>query len=355
MKNLLNRIIFKLIIFIIKNNLDSHFLRNFLFKDNLKNLLILTGLSPYFAKFKEKIILLQKIKIFQHDKNLFFNIPVNTDDQKILDTLNDKGITSKLSLFIPKNEILFVNKYFEQKDYYDSHMPLVSKRRKVNLDPEGAYMSYDFNTQLNCLPILKLCLNERVISIAEKYLGTVPILYSINTFRTLPKKLAFTHGFHRDVENIKMLVFFIFWTDTNKDDGAFEQIYYTHKPSQKLSHILENNNLNLLPKDENNFFKLTTSYGHDEKYFKIFQKEKIFSSYGKSGHIATADTFGIHRGTSVKTPRLVTWIRFGVTQERGISVKSSELENNINLEGECSKFYRKNKYRSVLDKLLNEK
>ena len=82
-----------------------------------------------------------------------------------------------------------------------------------------------------CLPILKLCLNKRVISIAEKYLETFPILYSVNTFRTLPKKTAFTHGFHRDVENLKMLVFFVFWTDTNKNDGAFEQINYTHKQS----------------------------------------------------------------------------------------------------------------------------
>ena len=150
-----------------------------------------------------------------------------------------------------------------------------------------------------------------------------------------------------------MLVFFIFWTDTNKDDGAFEQIYYTHKPSQKLSNILENNDSNLLPKDGNDFFKLTTSYGNDEKYLKVFQNENIFASYGKSGHIATADTFGIHRGTPVKTPRLVTWIRFGAAQERGI--KNSEIENNINLEGECSKFYRKSRYKSVFDKLLNEK
>ena len=139
----------------------------------------------------KKRIILEKIKIHQLYKNLFFNIPINTDDQKILDTLNDKGITSRLSVSIPKNEISYVNNYFKQKDYYDFHIPIISKRKKVNSDPESAYMSYDFNTQLNCLPILKLCLNERIISIAEKYLGTVPILYSINTFRTLPKKLAF--------------------------------------------------------------------------------------------------------------------------------------------------------------------
>ena len=44
------------------------------------------------------------------------------------------------------------------------------------------YKSYDYNCQLNSLPILKVCLNDQITKLAYDYLGTIPKIYSINTF-----------------------------------------------------------------------------------------------------------------------------------------------------------------------------
>ena len=41
-----------------------------------------------------------------------------------------------------------------------------------------------------------------------------------------------------------MVSVFIYWTKTLNDDGAFEQIKFTHKPSKKLEDIL-NKKLNI--------------------------------------------------------------------------------------------------------------
>ena len=91
--------------------------------------------------------------------------------------------------------------YFSKKHFYDSHTPIISNRKNFDQKPSGAYMSYDLNTQLNCKPLLELCLNEKIIKSAQKYLECPPILFSINTFKTLPNQKAFTHSFHRDLDD----------------------------------------------------------------------------------------------------------------------------------------------------------
>ena len=124
-------------------------------------------------------------------------------------------------------------------NFYDSHVPQQNNRKNLYEKPSGAYKSYDYETQLNNSTLLKLCVNEKIVKIAEEYLGVVPKIFSINTFTTLPGQKAFTHNFHRDIDNLKWLVVFIYWTDTSSDDGAFQQIKFTHKPSAKLESILK--------------------------------------------------------------------------------------------------------------------
>ena len=44
----------------------------------------------------------------------------------------------------------------------------------------------------------------------------------------MPDKTAFTHGFHRDLDDFLWLTVFVYWTDTFEDDGAFEPVFYNH-------------------------------------------------------------------------------------------------------------------------------
>ena len=52
-------------------------------------------------------------------------------------------------------------------------------------------------------------------------------------------------------------------------------------------------------------------YGFNDLYEKIF-KNKIVKFYGKPGSYIICDTIGLHSGSPVQSPRLVTWFRFGL-------------------------------------------
>jgi len=178
----------------------------------------------------------------------------------------------------------------------------------------------------------------------------LPRIYSINTFYTLPGQKAFTHNFHRDIDNLKWLVVFIYWTRTFDDDGAFEQIEYTHKPSKKLADFLKKN------KKYNNsfdkFFKMTTSYNDQDQYSSLF-KDKIKKVYGNPGKIVACDTAGLHRGTSVKTQRLVTWIRYGAMESRQKILNLEEsLKDKIILDRHNMQFLNNSKFKEVLSDIV---
>jgi len=63
------------------------------------------------------------------------------------------------------------------------------------------------------------------------------------------------------------------------------------------------------------FNKTIPGYGKDDLYTS-FLSQDIESVYGASGSVYGIDNFGLHRGTPTKTPRLVTWVRFGVGKYR---------------------------------------
>ena len=63
---------------------------------------------------------------------------------------------------------------------------------------------------------------------------------------------------------------------------------------------------------------MSKTLGYSKARGRLYKagKENILRVYGNSGKIVAADTAGLHRGTTVKKERLVTWIRYGVTASR---------------------------------------
>ena len=227
-------------------------------------------------------------------------------------------------------------------------------RKNPNEKPSGAYKSYDYETQLNNPTLLKLCINEKIVKIAEEYLGVVPKIFSINTFNTLPGQKAFTHNFHRDIDNLKWLVVFIYWTNTSPDDGAFQQIKFTHKPSAKLESILKKEP-KIFSSNFDSFFKKSLGYSQSDNYMKFF-KDHINSIYGNAGTIVACDTLGLHRGTAVKKNRLVTWIRYGVMKSRQKNLNAAEtLSKKVTLSKENMIILQSSKFKDVLSDIIKIK
>lgn len=125
---------------------------------------------------------------------------------------------------------------------------------------------------------------------AREYFDEQPLLYSVNAFWTQPAPgqpdYQDTHSWHRDGDDRKQLVAFIFGTCVDKpSDGA--HLY------QKGTHLLRDDQL-----------------GRD---FRAPPPEDIVSVTGRAGAVFLADTNGVHMGLRPSAPRLLLWARWGVS------------------------------------------
>ncbi len=316
----------------------------------------ISGQKIYYETERNKNYFIKTLSKFQKNNNKFFNFDAKDLNKEVLGDLKKQGICKFETFKIENNVVHNVNNYFNNTEhYYESHSPIPKNKKLKHERTESLYTSYDLTTQLNCTDLLKICLDGRLISIAQNYIGSKPRLYSLNTFKTLPSKKTsnqkyFTHEFHRDVDNIKWVVFFIFWTDTDKDNGGFQQIKYSHSNSPKLKDLIKSNSQFI---STESFIQNTIpGYGKDTQYKEIF-KENIFHCYGKSGTIISCDTFGLHKGMPVKTPRLVTWIRYGSFVSRQKQNKSPDLNYKADLNTESKLIYKSSKYKEVLNDIVN--
>ncbi len=338
------------------------FISNFSPKLNIINYLfnLLKKLSfeaIYFAKYsdKEKILryLKKKQEIYQKEiDEKYSNHPINDNMGSVLEDLNYSGISEKLKIEIYDKEITEFVENMNSSHYYDNHVPTKDTKKNLNTKPQGAYKSYDYNTQLNNQTLLRLCCEPSIVKIAEKYLGVAPRIYSINTFNTIPGQKAFTHDFHRDIDNLKWLVVFIYWTKTLPDDGAFEQINFTHKPSKQIKNLL-NKDPSIYSDNFDDFYKKTITYGQNEDNINKIFKDEIRTVYGNPGKIVACDTSALHRGTPVKSERLVTWIRYGAIESRQKVLNLDEiLKQKIVLNDNNMKILRNSKYKEVLSDIV---
>ena len=132
--------------------------------------------------------MIEFIKNISKNKNSEFPLEIDKvykskNLKETLDEINEYGFSEKIKLVIEKDEPKNVVKYFDKADYYDGHIPFFGPKKKYNINPDSAYKSYDYETQLNNSTLLKICINENIIKLAERYLKCPPKIYSINTFK----------------------------------------------------------------------------------------------------------------------------------------------------------------------------
>jgi len=127
--------------------------------------------------------------------------------------------------------------------------------------------------------------------LAQNYFGESPRLYSMNGFWTQPSdspEYRDTHEWHRDADDRKQLVMFIYGTDIKQTtNGAHIYQKGTHRDADKS---MQGYNAGCnVPLD------------------------RIETVIGDAGTIFMADTSAIHMGLRPDKPRLLIWARFGVS------------------------------------------
>ena len=238
-------------------------------------------------------------------KNLNLNLEI---DRKVYELTNK----SYLKLFeISQLEVKSAIEYFYNQKIYNSHIPLNNCTNKlINIEEflktENCNLgSFDIATSLNSNVIKKICSMELIWKIAKKYLNSNRVkIYSINTMLT--KKSKEKHDvfdLHRDFDCASSLVFFIYWTDTSKINGATKVLPGSHL------------------------------FLHDKRLKNYVNESLVKYLDDKGGSVFAFDTWALHAGNSdITSPRLVTWIRFC-----SMPAASYYLDNNYLFKENLSK------------------
>ena len=101
--------------------------------------------------------------------------------------LQKEGIHENINIQIPDYEREEVIKYIENSNFHDAHVKSDKQTKKSDEKVLGPYKSYNYSIQLNNPTLLKICLNPKLLKIAQLYLG-YQLLDSINAV-TLPPSL----------------------------------------------------------------------------------------------------------------------------------------------------------------------
>jgi hypothetical protein len=153
-------------------------------------------------------------------------------------------------------------------------------------NPKGVKFIYKTDDLIKIDGIQKLLLDKQILTIAQNYLGALPIIDIVTAWWISTSKFADKNAaqyWHFDMDRPKWLKVFIFLTDCSETSGPHCYIAKTHK-----NHSLP-------------FSILKKGYARieDELIYKSFPKSNIRTFVAKKGSILFEDTRGLHKGQNV--------------------------------------------------------
>ncbi len=223
-------------------------------------------------------------------------IKIKKNDDKILDDnykniiieIREKGFCNVSNIFNLKDkDAENVKNFFKTKELYNGHDPLQSDLKKINYSKiynheakheifNKGYFSFDVETSLENQLINNLFTSKKLKIIADLYCGFDTEPYTISTMLNIKKEILHpVTSFHRDTDDFISLGFFIYWSKTDKNNGATKYKIGSHR------------------KDNNN--------------------NSEFILEANPGTIIAGDWMGLHSGNQKMEDRerLITMIRFG--------------------------------------------
>ena len=239
--------------------------------------------------------------------------------------LNDVGYARAGSL-LSAGQIGDILGHFADRPCFDAHVAAQSDGRPSTVEDlatRAHFGCYRPEDVVIAPHILELANDPRILSAVGSYLGCVPSLYSMNAWWSFPRdNLArLTQTFHRDEDDFKNCVLFLYLTNT-QDDGRHEYIRHSHRPEELARHMKGRGDLTVeMPNGET----LSVSRGLDELFdgngygpgredvYRALFGHLIDPIGGKAGDAFLTDPDGLHRASHpTKQPRLIVWLRYGM-------------------------------------------
>ena len=296
---------YHLLFILITDKLFFNFLRIFNFKNSIikkinKNEFNFAARGMK-VDFKNEVI--KRVERFNTIKDL------NEFQNSKLSELRAKGYT-ELGVFFTKEECISFINALTNKKYYNSQVPLQSSGKQfefkgVELEKKDykkkSYFCFTPDQFMDHQVLKKLSNSEAINKIINAYLGFKSNIYSaITWFNKKSDENHHVETLHRDYDDFKFLVLFIYWTDVDKLNGATKFIPSSHLTDQ------------------------------------INKSVKEVYLEGKQGTIFLADTSALHSGTKIisENHRIISWLRYGslvnsATLQDGFTITPSEGLNKV--------------------------
>lgn len=238
--------------------------------------------------------------------------------------LHDHGY-ARVGRLLSAGQVTDLLAYFADRPCFNAHV--VAQSDQVESRPDdlagrshfGSYRAHD----VVCAPhILELANSPRILDAVGNYLGCVPSLYSMNAWWSFPRPefgTGITQNFHRDGDDYKNCVLFLYLTDTFAD-GCHEYIRFSHKPDALVNRLGRHGRFTVEREDgekmevSENLDELfeNTGYGRDDIYRALFS-DLVEPITGAAGEGFLTDPDGLHRATHpMRQRRLIVWLRYGM-------------------------------------------
>lgn len=241
-------------------------------------------------------------KILQNIEKIFFKKRVKLasefklNDEQVIryhELLNEGLIVNPLIL--DSDVIKNIKESLSSKLCHDPEKPELGYF-SINNSPQGIGRAFYMCEDLVKIPkVIEIANNSVILNYVTNYFGALPSIDYIGCWWSMPlKQTSLTQKFHRDIDTLHSLKFFIYLTDVTDDSGP---------------HIYTKNSLH-------SNFKTSKDRMHDDKEIESnFESESILKLKGKAGLSFLADTFGFHKGlVPEKNPRLILQVIYSLKQ-----------------------------------------
>ncbi|MSP49856.1 MAG: hypothetical protein EXQ95_11100 [Alphaproteobacteria bacterium] len=179
--------------------------------------------------------------------------------------------------------------------------------------------AYAYRSVITAPHLLTLANDPRLLALAEAHLGCVPTLYSLHawwSFGGRADKARLTQDFHRDPDDFRFCVMFIYLTDVLDDEtGPHQFIRASHRVDgiRQLLDARARKGDPVDPEGASSFF-VGQGYSADlEAATEHLFADATETLRGPAGTACFSNTYGLHRGLQPRSGRrLLAWARYGL-------------------------------------------
>jgi len=211
------------------------------------------------------------------------------------------------------DQVQEVHAHLQTKPVLLCHVPDISDKSVASLADVPAdenYATYEFLDLWSSPHLLEFAGQDRLLDLAQAYLGCTPTLYSFNAFWSFPNRQAHPYSqlFHRDWEDFRSLAVFTLLTPVDTpEEGAHYYVERSHTV-ERFEPILRERGVGEVD--------VQSLSGRDNRVIAPVAM-KLFGDgarrfEGPAGSSFCGDGYGLHRAVVPRSrPRLLLWFRYG--------------------------------------------